>query len=162
MEGVVQHDHWTEEHLARLDVHETFADAVTHGIEMLTELRKFGLVNQICGPMTTGGLGTLEANMDLFAYAVKMARERSYVTFNQIPFQKVIIRITDHHRGGPYNMGILTNFYGPLFQSGLVQQLLFLPGWESSTGACKEREFAQEYGIPVMEYPEPWLRTRAA
>ncbi len=132
------------------------------GREILAALAQSGQeVVQICGPMTTGGLGSLEANMKRFAHAIDQARANGRQVFNQIPFQEVIIRVTDHHAGGAYRMDILTDFYRPLFESKLITCTLFLPGWEDSTGASQERVYAELVGIAIEEYPQEWLLDEA-
>ncbi len=35
-----------------------------------------------------------------------------------------------------------------------VDALVMLPGWRESKGACKERQYALDLGVPVWEYPE--------
>ncbi len=112
---------------------------------------------QICGPMTTGGLGSLEENMAQFSRAIEQAERQGLRVFNQIPFQGAIIRITDHHDGKEYCVDILEVFYRRIFECGHVSRTLFLPGWQESRGARWERSFVSELGIAAEEYPREWL-----
>jgi hypothetical protein len=151
-------DHWSDEHRQRLGAVMSLEEAGLMATEMLAELRASGKeIVQICGPMTTGGLGNLEANMARFAEAIETARQNGLLVFNQIPFQEVIIRVTNHHNGGSYEMDILEVFYRTIFESGHVSRALFLPDWESSRGATWERDVVTRCGISVEEYPSEWL-----
>jgi hypothetical protein len=151
-------DHWTDEELKALDGLGCFPTARQYAIGIIARLRKeHGEVVQICGPMTTGGLGSLERNMDRFGHAIAQARINGRRVFNQMPFQSVIIRITNHHDGGKYRYDILTDFYEWLFRSGHLTHALFLPGWEDSVGARIERGYAKQYGVCIEECPPEWL-----
>lgn len=112
---------------------------------------------QLCGPMTTGGLGDFEKNMARFNRAVKAAHERGLLVFDQVMFQEAMVRICNCKEGDPYPMDILEVFYRKVFYSGHIGKTLFLSGWESSLGARWERELALKLQIPIEEYPEEWL-----
>lgn len=155
-------DHWTDEELAYLERIERLGEAADFAIGILKHLAQEGRVHQVCGPMTTGGLGCLEKNMERFQRAIATARQNDLIVFNQIPFQNVIIRITDHHRSTRYNEAILTDFYGPIFASGLVQVLLFLPDWTTSRGAHWEYQRGLVCGLLLNDYPRHWLEPYAA
>lgn len=151
--------HWTDEDLARLEEVSTFEEAAGLAIEMLARLSETGKeIVQICGPMSTGGLGSLEANMERFRLAIERAHERGLVVFNQIPFQKVIIRLCRFEEGqSDYNWEILEIFYRRIFESGYVGRTLFIEDWDSSTGATWERRTVTKLGLIVEEYPMEWL-----
>lgn len=151
-------EHWSDEHRARLITIGSLEEAGIMAVDLLSELAASGKeIVQICVPMTTGGLGNLQANMNRFALAVETARANGLHVFNQIPFQEVIIRVTDHHSGGGYDMNILEIFYRTIFESGHVSRALFLPDWESSRGARWERDCVAACGIKIEEYPAEWL-----
>lgn len=111
----------------------------------------------ICGPMSTGGCGDFQKNMDRFNRSIEVALSRGVMVFNQVLFQEVMIRICDWKEGEPYPMDILEIFYARVLSSGHITKALFLRGWESSLGARWEREFVLALGIPAEEYPDEWI-----
>jgi len=113
---------------------------------------------QICGPMSTGGLGNLAANMDRFNRAINVAVSRDVSVFNQIHFQEAMIRICKWEESQPYPMDLLERFYGRIFSAGHIDKGLFLPDWRSSIGARWEWDEFQKLQIPVEDYPEDWLQ----
>lgn len=145
---------WTDEELGALSGATSLHAIADHAVAHLTRLAAMGEeVVQLCGPMSTGGLGCLERNMERFAAAVLQLHEAGYLVFNQIPLQDRIIVATDHHAGGPYCMDILEILYRRIFESGHVVQAFFLPDWQSSTGARWEYDFVQRCGIGAADFP---------
>jgi len=112
---------------------------------------------QICGPMSTGGCGSFEGNMARFNRAIEVARMHDLAVYNQLLFQDAMVRICKWKEGQPYPTDILTIFHGRVLSSGYITKGLFLSGWETSVGACWEREFLTSFNIPVEEYPAEWL-----
>lgn len=110
-------------------------------------------VYQVCGPISTGGRGSREANMKYFSQAIDFGIENGLVIFDQRPFESVIKRLSPEHTETSYDLRILTDFYEPLFRSGRVGCLLFLPGWETSRGARWERQMGRSLGLRVEYYP---------
>jgi hypothetical protein len=153
-------DHWTEEHIAACNVCPTLRELSLIAIDMLKTLSvraKGQHVNQICGPMTTGGLGSIELNMPVFRQAVNIAHERGLVVFDQLPFQDAMIRITDYFNLDHYPDEIITEFYYPVFESRLITCAPFLPTWATSRGARMERERIEKVGgIEIVDYPVDW------
>lgn len=114
---------------------------------------------QICGPISTGGRGGLEANLHFFKLATHVAVKNGFVVFDLPFFQDPIIRVTHYGKeeNGAYLWEILELFFEPIFRSGALSKAFFLPGWQSSIGARWEREKLTELGIPIEEYPSEWL-----
>lgn len=115
-----------------------------------------GDVHQVCGPISTGGLGTRELNNARFALAIERAQANGLLVFNQLPFQEALVRLSRYPEPG-YNELNLEEFYGPIFACGHVRRVLFLSDWQTSRGARWERERAAEHAITIDEYPEHWL-----
>jgi putative component of membrane protein insertase Oxa1/YidC/SpoIIIJ protein YidD len=148
--------------LASAETYTALADAA---IRVLRKMR--GLYSQqktivqVCGPMSTGGLGSVQENMTVFTAAIRQLDEARYhtvgeVVFDQIPCQDAIVRIMRAHPipGGGYDERILTHFYAPLFRAGVIKRCYFLPGWESSHGASWERGIVSKHGIEICDYPD--------
>ncbi len=154
-------NYWTDaENLALRDI-TSFDQMVPVGIGILKRMaEKNTHIIQLCGPMSTGGLGSLEANMARFERALKTASERGSCVFDQTPFQDAMIRLgADWETRKEYCVDILHIFYRGIFKSGYVHELMFLPGWESSVGARWEYEEAKLLGLKISNYPEEWLIT---
>jgi hypothetical protein len=109
-------------------------------------------VIQVCGRISSGG-GTIEENCQKIALAVAELRREGKTVFAQIEFEDAMARIraSPHYRNPTQ---ILEAFYLPLFQKRFIQQLIFLPGWESSFGATWEHEIASRLGIEVEYWHE--------
>lgn len=102
-------------------------------------------VVQVCGPLTTGGKGTLMENMAYFYEAIHFLHyEFNFSVFDQIFFHGKISVLAEQVSGGrrERHREILQNFYTPIFDSGLISLALFLPGWHTSRGAIHERAMA--------------------
>lgn len=149
---------WTAEEHTRL---EKAPDLNELADVALIILERMSLSNreivQICGPMTTGGLGSREANMARFQLAIERALQNGLFVFDQLPFQAGMIRLSAAKAAGQYDMGILEIFYRKVFESGYIGRTLFLPLWQSSTGTTWEYARVTRLGIIVEDYPAAWL-----
>lgn len=152
-------EYWTEVEREALSKADSYEEAADIAIALLARMREQGKpIVQICGPMSTGGLGNLRENMQRFQRAVDIAIEKGITVFNQVAFQEAIIRLSSYQEGDTeYDMGILERFYRRVFEAGHIDAFLFLPDWESSVGTRWEREVAAKVGIEVKEYPLEWL-----
>jgi hypothetical protein len=94
----------------------------------------------ICGPITTGGLGSVEKNLARFAMMIDRVKSSGENVFYQLQFEPYLWKIigSPNDRGGFH---LLEAFYQPLFTL-YIQTFYFIPGWESSSGACWERAVA--------------------
>jgi hypothetical protein len=100
----------------------------------------------ICGPITTGGV-SLEENLARFNRAIDILAMCGENVFTQMPFEIPMQRIrvgTDSYQSGAL---LLNTFYLPIFQSGKVTRLCFLPDWQTSNGAKWEHGHAEELAI---------------
>lgn len=159
---MIQYEPWIDEELASLKAINSFHDMVPIGVRVLRRIRQHGeKVVQICGPMSTGGKGTLAANMTHFKRAVAHARLKGVLVFDQTPFEDPIIRLSASAPREGYCHDILHIFYRSLFESRLITTLSFLPDWQSSVGAKWEYEEALRLGIEIEDYPCQWLEELA-
>lgn len=110
-------------------------------------------VVQVCGPMTTGGKGTIEENFGVFRKSIRMLVERGENVFNQMLFQDSIQRMKaeDWYKDGNQ---ILDEFYLPIFESGFIKTLYFIKGWDQSFGASWEHEQALRLGIKIVYFDD--------
>lgn len=152
--------YWTEKEHRLLETVSTFEETAEVALTILARMSHPNReIAQICGPMSTGGLGNLRANMIRFQLAVDRALDNGLVVFDQIPFQQAIIRLCKLKKNNQteYDWEILEIFYRQIFESGHVHRTLFLPGWQESIGARWERELVTKLGLIVEEYPTHWL-----
>jgi hypothetical protein len=152
---------WTEVEVEALDWANSFEELADIAIIILVRMKLEAPdreIVQICGPMSTGGLGSLEANMQRFRGAVEVAESKGLFVFNQSPFQDAMFRIGNWRGGMQYCTDILKIFYDKVFRSGLLNKGLFLPDWQGSIGTVWEWEVMPKLGIKVEDYPSEWLQ----
>lgn len=156
-------EHWTDIEREALKSASTLEEMAEIALSVLRRMKsnKHQVV-QICGPMSTGGLGNLKLNMERFRLAVRKATDQGLIVFNQLPFQEAIIRITGYREGEEYYVAILEVLYRKIFESGYINRTFFLPGWQDSVGASWERKLLKKLGIPTEEYPIEWLDSSRA
>lgn len=116
---------------------------IAHGV-----LERIGhSVAMVCGPITSGGFGSVEKNLKRFECAITLLADRERKLFTQLPFEVPMARIRN---GSPHFKGdlhLLETFYYPLFASGRVGKLCFLPDWNTSNGTRWEHDQAIQLGI---------------
>lgn len=144
---------WTPERLVRVADARTFEELHQVAAEILPlHAQPLGM---LCGPISSGGEGSVEENLAIFEVAIMDLWSRGFHLFNQLPFEPSMHRIIREERR--YYKGsqhLLETFYLPLFESGFFQYFIFLPTWETSNGARWEREQALRLGIPFLPRPE--------
>lgn len=138
----------------------SFAQVAYHCLTVLRTMPR--PISQLCGPISTGGLGSVEKNVLVFGRCIEKLRLEGLNPFDQIPMEPVIWDLVDRWReqgGEGYCHPILDEIYGPIFGSGMVSQTFFLPLWETSTGTRWERQRVTELGIEVHEFPRDWYES---
>ena len=104
-------------------------------------------VLMVCGPISTGGLGSIEKNLERFHVAIRILIMRGENIFSQMPFEhpiQQIRKIPGYEQGHEH---LLNSFYLPIFKSGRITRMCFLPDWHSSKGARWEFRQANLLGI---------------
>lgn len=149
---------WTPQMRQRVTEAASFegvADVVLEVLHLLPQP-----VVQVCGPISTGGLGCREKNMRVFARCICELRMQGMNVFDQVPLQNGFDRLVREWRkanpNANYCLPILETVYKPIFLSGLVKTAYFLPGWQSSFGTRWERGIVVGHGIESREFPMEW------
>lgn len=107
-------------------------------------------IGQVCGPITTGGLGSIEANLAEFSRWIEILQRRGLAIFDQIPFEEHLFRIWNQRdHDDQNNRELLEGFYTPILESGIVKTFYFIPGWSGSNGAMWEHREAVKLGITI-------------
>jgi len=141
---------WTRFDLEQARTAVDFEDLGQVAIRVLSRMEKNGLIVQICGPITTGGLGSHKLNLARFQIAIETLKADGYNVFDQMPFQSFMIKLLKLGHSG---RALLEDFYGSIFASSLIKFLFFLPLWETSIGAKWERQRVLMYRLPFADYP---------
>ena len=148
---------WTEKLVAAVQTVESFPAVAEIALRVLKRMPT--PVSQLCGPISTGGLGCRIQNERLFARCVAKLRAEGLNPFNQMPLQIGFNRLVTEWQqtnGGGYCWPIMEEVYRPIFVSGFVKTTFFLPGWETSTGTRWEREAVESLGIEAYEFDRDW------
>ncbi len=103
---------------------------------------------QFCSPISTGGFGNTDDNLEYLCSLIQSAERRGLSVFNQVSYEEQLNQILKNHHG--YDYPILDFFYNPILTSRKISGLIFLPLWETSIGSQWEHEFAISLGIPVF------------
>ena len=110
----------------------------------------------VCGPISTGGTGSRVENLIIFDRAITRIINDGLIVFNQMPFEENMDRLV-HLSPDMGGTRLLEEFYLPIFESGLIGQLCFLPGWEKSIGAAWEHKQAKRLKIPVLKLHQSYM-----
>ena len=135
--------YWTEKHYQALHKAKTFPELLVIAYEILDSISvPVGLVS---GPISTGGLGSIAENLKVFEEAITTLENKGEHVFNQLPFEDKFLEMSQSYKG--YFTPILEEFFLPIFKSGKIAKIWFMPGWKTSTGAKWEYEQADKLGI---------------
>ena len=108
-------------------------------------------IMQVCGPIATGGLNSVEKNLDVLNRTIRKLTLNGEVIFNQMPFEWPMQELRRKSTLSVEETGnmLLNDFYLPVFESGLISGLHFIYCWESSYGARREHGQAERLGIDI-------------
>jgi len=140
-------DYWTNEDIKNLEQAQTFSALSAIALDVLKKMPQ--PVAQVCGPISTGGTGSMEQNLAVLNQTIKTTQAQGKIVFDQVPFQLAMHRIK-RLIGAQSNVALLDGFYLPLFESGLIKTLYFLPNWQTSQGATWEHEQAKRLGLEIV------------
>lgn len=101
--------------------------------------------------MTTGGLGTLEANVEFMQAATRSLIDRGHELFDILVFHDAIMRLLAMRDDSSYPYDLMKIFFRGMFTSGHIHAVYFLPGWESSVGSRWERDCVTQLGLPIVD-----------
>lgn len=146
--------YWTDVDRAALLAAQFFSDLTAIALRVLDRMPQ--PIGQVCGPISTGGVGSIEGNLSLFDATIDRLICQGRIVFDQVPFEQPVFRIIGENRGSREQNMLLNQFYLPIFESGHVSCLYFIHGWKSSEGARWEHMQAERLGIKI-EYLERQL-----
>lgn len=148
--------HFSETHLQLITTtNERFEPLLEIALDVLSGMSsKHSGVSMVCGPMTSGGFGSLQKNLEHFSRVIHILDARGEPVFTQLPFEAPMQRIkenVEYYRG---DMQLLESFYLPIFRSGFITRLCFIPNWQSSYGTRWEHDRALELGLERRYFKE--------
>ncbi|PIT93229.1 MAG: hypothetical protein COU06_01030 [Candidatus Harrisonbacteria bacterium CG10_big_fil_rev_8_21_14_0_10_38_8] len=138
---------WLEDHLNRLKEIQSLEEMLSLAFEVIDRISI--PITQVCGPISTGGLGSMEANISLFKKTTKRLHNEGFNIFDQIPFESAILKINKDFRDKDEYV-LLNNFYLPIFESRKIHTLAFLPDWQSSLGSTWEHETGKKLNLNII------------
>jgi hypothetical protein len=138
---------WTEAQWQALSSSQSITDLTDTALTVLQRLPQ--PVGQVCGPISNGGLGSIEANLEQFRLTISKLVSDGKTIFDQMPFEDHMMRLTSEKYNAGAKADLLDQFYLPIFRSGLVRNLYFIPDWQSSAGALWEHQQAQRLGLSI-------------
>ncbi|MBI5003920.1 DUF4406 domain-containing protein [Candidatus Kaiserbacteria bacterium] len=139
--------HWNTEDQKALDRAQSYGDLLLIAKDVISRMRK--PVVQVCGPISTGGTGVMSENIDRLKKKIDALERQDVEIFNQIPFQYRIQAIAAARGVKDYEHELLNEFYLPIFESGLVQELYFMPDWQTSEGSRWEHAQGERLGMKI-------------
>lgn len=100
----------------------------------------------VSGPISTGGTGDKQKNLKIFSATIQRLVSQGLILYDQMPFEDAMARIgkTAYFQGP---LQLLEKFYLPLFESGRITTMYFMPTWHTSHGAQWEHAQAERLGI---------------
>ena len=121
-------------------------------------------VGEVCGPISSGGKGSIEENMKYFNETILKLIQQGYSIFNQMPFEIPMQKLKE--KSGlskeDANRKLLEEFYYPIFDSKLIKIVYFMHNWKTSHGARIERERAIQRNIKIIDLPKNFLESKVS
>lgn len=151
----MRHKYFTKDDYQSLEAATTYHDLWLVAEKVLE--RSPNNLAQVCGPISSGGAGSVEKNLEEFDNAIEYLHQNGVELFDQMPFEQPIQRLKDLPQNKKANL--LEIFYQPVFESGRVSDLYFLPGWQQSNGATWEHEQGQRLELNIIYMPDNWKTT---
>jgi hypothetical protein len=141
----VTQQYWTPEDLLELETAETVASMYSVARRVIDRMPK--PIVEVCGPIASGGLGNIEANLGLFNRTIQELQVQGLHVFDQMPFE---IPMQNLKKKLAHPSEILDGFYLPLFESKDISTLYFIPNWQSSVGSNWEHDKGEKLGIKIV------------
>ncbi len=140
--------YWNEKDFIGLAKVENFAGMFVVAEKILERMPDN--LGQVCGPITNGGFGSKEKNLEYLSERINELQRSGINIFDQMPFEEDIHRLFDNAYLNQKPEDIFNDFYLPIFMSKKISTLYFVSGWESSKGATWEHNKAKELGLSIV------------
>ena len=154
---------WVESDIPIVTAARGFSDLAEHTLKVIARVGK--PVVMVSGPISTGGKGSRDENIKNYAKAIEYLRMKKIPVFDQVLIESLIgfhAKAWQEKGNTGYCIPILEDLYKPIFRSGLVGKLMFMPDWQTSFGSRWERKTAAELAIDIEDFPPNWEEEFAA
>ena len=157
-------EYYTEERTLAIKESQNYKDLLLVAWDILEDMNdNFAPrpIAMLSGPISTGGKSSRTENLFVFSRAIQRVSAEGLIVFDQMPFEDDIGRI---FKSDPtqQELRLLEEFYLPIFKTGFISLMCFLPGWESSIGARWEREQAKKLKMPTLYLAESYIVDKVA
>ncbi len=157
--------HWTIEDFNLIeDLNFTRDCAIDSAYKIMQDVmsRESRPVAMVSGPISTGGKGTREENLELFHQViVELSLDDNFAVLNTMPFQNFFWKYrTQHEHAIVAGKNIIERFYFPLMKKVPIKKFVQIPGWETSTGALVEFHEAKKLHIETVPYVPTGLKPK--
>lgn len=119
-------------------------------------------IAQVCGPISTGGVGSIKCNLSILEKTISKVNSGKYTVFDQTGFEKPIQKMRQKQMESlskeETNIILLEEFYGKVLESKKIETLFFIYGWESSKGSIWENKKAKKLGLERVYLPKYFLK----
>lgn len=140
--------YWNEEEIKLLNNVESLPEMYDIAVNIIEKMPK--PIIQVCGPITTGGVGNVSGNLKELNNKIFELQNNGLSIFDQSVFEDTTQKLTEKLSKNEYFADVLTEFYLPLFEKGYIEELYFLPDWQTSKGATWEHEQAKRLGLKIV------------
>lgn len=149
--------YWRFHNLLDLKKAENYSDLKEIALDVLQRMPQ--PIGEVCGPISSGGYGSIEENMKDFNKTIEKLIQRRYSVFNQMPFEIPMQRMKQESglSKEEANSQLLGQFYYPIFDSGLIKRVYFMHNWKTSHGSRIERQRTIERRISIETLPADFL-----
>ncbi|MDE2010855.1 MAG: hypothetical protein KGI61_01550 [Patescibacteria group bacterium] len=147
---------WTESDMNAVNSAESFEQLGEIAVHLLWRFPPY--LHMSSGPMTTGGVGSLEGNLLVHKAIIELLYDEiGLQMWSQLPFEdRMAVLSREWHRNHPqemYCMPLLEGFYTRVFSTRRIVSLQMIYGWQTSRGATWEADQCRKLGIRVNELP---------
>lgn len=124
-----------------------------------------GDVALVCGPISTGGLGDIGSNLEVFNATIASLRRSDPAVFDTLPYEAGIVDLRNAweadpaHAGRKFSTELMADFYRPLCEHKALTHAYFIPGWEGSFGATLQRGMLIALKRRIIDLPADWPKT---
>ncbi len=148
--------YYTRKQIDSINVSESYKELLNVALNVLKSMPK--PIVQVCGPISTGGLGSIEKNLEVLGRTIRKLESGDHHVFGQVPFEDKMQELKKEYvDDGKASDALLEEFYLPIFEAGFITEFYFINGWESSYGARWEREMAKKFNIKIIDLPKNFL-----
>ena len=140
--------YWTKSNFEQLTTAKSHKEMFYIAEDVLSRMPRHRV--QVCGPISTGGAGSIEANIKIFARVIDAFTKQGLVVFDQTLFENAMYKIRMKNSPDNYDHDILNDFYSPIFENKLIDEVHFLPDWHTSVGASWEHEIASKHRMKII------------